>query len=233
MTAVAELLHPARVALPDARVRGRRITRLDGRTLRWVTLDADTADALSGDNLGWLVGGHPGLVALAGQLGRLDAATAGGVWVVVPHSNEDAATLAKSSAGWGSPPPADPLCWRSRRVCVATPERLREARRLLANFPLAGLIVSDRPGVLHKKEHRFGRPPAPGHRPQRIVNFRAAHATNDYLPPLLILTCRPLAAIDPEPIRRAYCLEQFHYIDGSSFACWEVPVPAAEPAGVA
>ena len=79
MTAVGELLHPARTALPEARVRGRRVTRLDGRSVGWSTLDADTAEALSGDGLGWLVGGHPGLAALAGQLGRLDAAPAGGV----------------------------------------------------------------------------------------------------------------------------------------------------------
>ena len=63
-----------------------------------------------------------------------------------------------------------------------------------------------------------------------MVNFRAAHATAGYLPPLLVVTTRPLAATDPEPIRRAFCLEQFQYIDGSSFACWDAPFATLESA---
>src|SRR5262245_11086091 len=78
---------------PTARVRGRVMTRLEETALGWVKLDVATADTMGRDQIGWFVGGHPGVAAAAQQFGRLDANPAGGVWVVVPYARDLALEL--------------------------------------------------------------------------------------------------------------------------------------------
>jgi hypothetical protein len=73
---------------PTARIRGRRITRLPEKYLDWAVLDAATSDGLGRDQVGWFVGGHPGLACAVKQLGRLDANPEGGIWIVVPLSRD-------------------------------------------------------------------------------------------------------------------------------------------------
>jgi hypothetical protein len=68
-------------------------------------------------------------------------------------------------------------------------------------------------------------------RPQHVVNFRAGLDRDGWQPPLVVVTDVPLKAVDTDPVRRAYCLNAFRHVAGDSFACWEEPIPADEPAG--
>ena len=114
---------------PTARIRGRVISRLEERRLGWTVLDASMANELGREQLGWFIGGHPGLGRAVEQFGRLDANPEGGVWVVVPHSRALAHELFTT---WphtdhvAERPRSDNSAWRSRKVWVAVPEDLKQ-----------------------------------------------------------------------------------------------------------
>ena len=217
---------------PTARIRGRLITRLEEQTLRWVVLDAVTADEMGREHVGWFVGNHSDSVTLAVEkFGRLDANPEGGVWVVVPHSRELACEL---FVRWphlehvAGRPSEDNSAWRSRKVWFAIPEDLKYLLPLIQSSSpgLAGVILLDPHCVLHRSR---GGTDATGKfhrndRPQHVVNFLAAFHSDEWQPPLLLITTKPAKAIDTEVVARAYCLNGFRFVDGSSFACWEEPI---------
>lgn len=217
---------------PTARIRGRRISRMEEQTLCWIVLDAVAADEMGREHVGWFVGNHSDSVTrTVEKFGRLDANPDGGVWIVVPHSRELASEL---FACWPYPehvvgqPSGDNSAWRSRKVWFAIPEDLKHLLPLVrASSPgLAGVILLDPPCMLHLNR---GGTDATGKlhrndRPQHVVNFRAAFNSDEWQPPLLLVTTRPAKAIDTQVVARAYCLNSFRFVDGSSFACWEEPI---------
>jgi hypothetical protein len=57
-----------------------------------------------------------------------------------------------------------------------------------------------------------------------VCDFRAAVGVADWEPPLLLLTARPVGAVDHRRAAEGYALEAFEFVAGDSFACWEVPI---------
>lgn len=220
------------VTYPTARIRGRRVTRLDEQSLGWVVLDAPTAEELGREQLGWFVGNHPGLARVAEQLGRLDANPEGGVWVVATHSRDLAYELFTK---WPHPDQiierpksSKTSVWRSRRVWVALPEDLKNLLPLARTVEggVAGVIVLDPWCLLYKTR---GGTDWRGNshtndRPQHVVNFRASLELDGWQPPLLLLTEQQSKAVHIEAVSRAFCLNAFQFIAGDSFGCWEVPI---------
>jgi hypothetical protein len=216
---------------PTARVRGRLITRGEEQPLGWAKLDAATALALGRDQLGWFVGGHPGIVAAAQQFGRLDSNPEGGVWIVVPLGRNLARELFSRWPHTGCVTNlvgTDYCAWQSRKVWVAIPEDLKRilprARSITPG--VAGLIILDPPCLMHMARggisswgnaHRSDRP-------QHIVNFRAAFESDGWQPPVVLITERPAKSANTEAVARAFCLNGFRFIAGNAFGCWEVPI---------
>ena len=216
---------------PSARVRGRLITRWESKILGWANLDAEMADEMGREQLGWFVGGHPGVKAPAIQLGRLDMNPDGGVWVVVPLGRELAHELL---ANWPHTDYVTKLvkpykcAWRSRKVWVAVPEDLnRLLPQVRALEPgLAGVVILDPPCLMYRTR---GGADSKGNvwcndRPQHVVNFRAALDRSGWQPPILLLTERPAKAVTTEAVARSFCLNGFRFIQGDTFACWETPI---------
>ncbi|MDY3562688.1 hypothetical protein R5W23_004166 [Gemmata sp. JC673] len=216
---------------PTAHVRGRLITRLEEQTLGWATLDAATALEMGREQVGWFVGGHPGVARAAEQLGRLDSNPAGGVWIVAPHSRDlarDLFTKWPHQAYVTQRPQGASSVWCSRKVWVAIPEELDQLlpRAPQAEAGVAGVIVLDPPCIIHKSR---GGTDSWGHvhrndRPQHVVDFRASLLSDDWQPPLLLVTERPARAVETQAVARTYCLNAFRFVAGDSFACWEIPV---------
>lgn len=216
---------------PTPRIRGRAVTRLEERTLAWVSLGAEAANELGREHLGWFVGGHPGLRRAAEQLGRLDSNPGGGIWVAVPVGRDASRELFEH---WphGSqielPPSWGGSIWRSRKVWVAMPEDLRQLLPAIrtSDCGVAGIMLIDPLCIIHKARagtnwkgeyHR-------NDRPQHVVNFRAALQLDDWQPPLIVLTQQQAKAVDTDVIARTYCLDGFRFIAGDSFGCWDQPV---------
>jgi len=227
---------PTRLAAtyPTVRVRGRRIMRTEGQTIRWEVLDAATVEMMGREQVGWFVGGHPGFQRATDQLGRLDANPEGGVWIVAPVGRPLSCEL---YALWphqqfvSRPPTEHNSVWQSRKVWVAIPEDLKQllpaARALEAG--VAGVILLDPGCILFQSR---GGTDSWGHfhrndRPRHVVEFRASLAVDDWQPPLLVLTERPAMAVAPDVVARAFCLEAFQFIAGDSFGCWDTPIDSA------
>jgi hypothetical protein len=216
---------------PTARIRGRAITRLPERTLGWTVLNAPVADELGREQLGWFVGGHPGIARAAEQFGRLDANPEGGVWVVVPITRDLAETLFDRwphSDYVTERPRLGNLAWRSRKVWVATSEDLKHLLPFARSHSpgVAGLIVLDPECIMYKArggKDRWGRK-FYNDRPQHVVNFRASLGSDGWQPPILLLTQSPAKAINTEVVARAFCLNGFRFIAGDSFSCWDAPI---------
>ena len=215
---------------PSARIRGRLTTRQDERSLGWAVLDAARAEYLGREGLGWFIGGHPGVRSAAAQLGRLDANPEGGVWVVVPVSGKLTQEL---FALWPhrehvTAPASGAPAWRSRKVWVIPPERLREFRAEARQSPagVAGVILVDPPCIMYSA--RGGRN-GWGHRhtndrPQHVANFRHDLTADGWQPPLILLTEAPAKAVNAEAVARAFDLSAFQFVAGNSLGCWEMPI---------
>jgi hypothetical protein len=122
--------------------------------------------------------------------------------------------------------------WRSRRVWFAPPEALSRLLPSARNDPagVAGVIVLDPPCLMYK-----ARGGAKGwgntyrnDRPQYVVNFRAALDVGGWQPPFLLLTTKPAKSVSTIEVARAFCLNQFRFIEGNSFGCWDVPIEPDE-----
>jgi len=203
---------------PAACIVGRRTTRDEAIFLDWSMLDAATASDLGREQIGWFVGGHPGLERTVQQLARLEAAEGGGIWIAVPsmkdlstelwlrwpHQAQAPAPLRGTSRGW-----------RSRRIWFATPELLAGILPEAREHPdgVAGVILIDPPCIMHLARGPYN------DRPQHVVNFRAGLALGDWQPPLILLTTKPAMAVSPIEAARAYCLSTWWFIASSSFDC--------------
>jgi hypothetical protein len=208
------------------------MTRWEEQSLGWTILDAATADEMGREQVGWFISEHPGLSTAVEQFANLDSNPEGGVWVVVPHSQDLASQLfcrwpytklALPDAHLSNDSP-----WRSRKVWVAIPEDLKQllpiARGLVHG--LAGLIIFDPECIIYKARggrdwwgtvHR-------NDRPQHVVNFRAALDVDGWQPPLILLTTKPAKAVNTTIVARVFCLNAFRFISGDSFGCWDVPI---------
>jgi len=220
---------------PTTRIRGRLIRRDNEQTIRWANLDAATAGDMGREQIGWFVGGHPGLARATEQLGRLDSNPQGGVWVIVPLGRELSCEL---FATWpfaehvAARPGSSNSVWRSRKVWVAIPEDLKQLLPLVRTIEggVAGVIVLDPPCILYKTRggtDSWGNV-HPNDRPQHVVNFRAGLDRDGWQPPLLLLTEKPAKAVDGQIVARAFCLNTFRFVAGDSFGCWEVPITEDE-----
>jgi hypothetical protein len=217
---------------PTARVCGRFITRLEETYLDRAILNATTVDEMGRDQLGWFVGGHPGVETAIRQFARLDINPEGGIWIVVPHSKELACRLFSE---WPhikhvteQPKSKKESAWRSRKVWVAIPEDLKQLRPLVRVFAsgIAGVIILDPECIIYKARsgtdswgnmHR-------NDRPQHIINFRADLDVDGWQPPLLLLTTKPAKAINTETVAKAFCLNGFQFVAGDSFDCLDEPI---------
>jgi hypothetical protein len=222
--------NPLAATYPTAHLRGQRMTLSPEEHLYWVNLDANRAEELGRERIGWLVGKHPGVTEALAQFGRLAALPAGGLWVVVPVSRELSCELQDR---WPTPQHIAVLSdaravWRQGKVVVAPPEGLRSTVSLCRESAagVAGVIVLDPDFFLHRAR---GWTDNWGHvhnndRPQYVVNFLADLEVCGWQPPLVLLTTRPAAQVAPELLASAYCRNAFWPIRGNSFACWEVPI---------
>jgi hypothetical protein len=223
---------PLATTYPTARIRGRRITRLPEKYLDWAVLDAAAADELGREQVGWFVGGHPGLACASRQFGHLDANSEGGIWVVVPPSRDASCALFDQ---WPHtdhvserPGSKNNFIWRSRKVWFAVPEDLEQLVPPARSFAIgvAGIIILDPHCVLYQDR---GGTDGWGHtyrndRPQHVVNFRASLDRDGWQPPLLLLTERPAKSVNTVEVARALCLNGFWFIAGDLFACWDEPI---------
>lgn len=198
----------------------RRITR-SSQTIDTFSLDARTALELGDDNVGVFVGGcNP--PAVIEQIKRLRSPDSAVGWVVVTSTKEMALALNHKildvPTRKNAAPPRKPVS--ADNITVATPETLRSLSKP-TDRPVAAILVHDMHCRIHllRGDSPWQRDRGGNDRPQAIAEYRYRLAEGNWMPPLFLLTEKPLISVETEPARRAYSLDTWWFLAGHSLIC--------------
>jgi len=212
---------------PEACIRGPKITRLEERRLEYFRLDAATAWDLGRNNVGVFVGGCDSLDRTIDTLKALDRTSQTSRWVIVASSKDVAALVVQQ---WFRADSARRVAVTtlklpqvSSNIVLTTPESLK---RISAGdrAAVAGIVLLDLLCHVHKlRGMQRGHFHIANDRPQHVADFRNDIAVGDWLPPLFLLTHPPAKSIETAAIARAYCLDAWWFVDGTSLRCGPQP----------
>jgi hypothetical protein len=199
-------------------LRGTRITRLEEHRLSPFSLDAETAWELGKDNIGVFVGGCLSLERTVDLLHKLKQPSPAPHWIVVCASKDMACIFVRQ---WCQPDKRIKankleLPQNHGNLVLATPESLH-AIGSSEWHDVGALILVDMLCHVHlARGMRTGDFFVLHDRPQLMANFRNAVGLEDWSPPLILLTQKPAKSIATDPIARAYCLEGWRFVDGTT-----------------
>lgn len=206
---------------PCELMRGRRIERLGGKAFADFFLDADTAELLGCENVGIFVENCGSLRRVERKLKFLDCSRGSGKWIAVMGTDTRHWVMYNLWRGLEEsdtiPVKKLPPFWTANKLVFTTPEKLRLVlREVLENhWSVGGIILVDLECNIHLAR---GNQWVRNDRPQHIVDFRASLTRMGWAPPLLVITQGLARSVNTEPMRSAYCLEAWWYVDGSAFS---------------
>lgn len=211
---------------PSAWIHGKRITRMEEDRIGTFEFDALTAFELGTNNIGLFVGGCRSFDDITRRLRRLESAEVRRTWVVVTCSKTEAVTICRQWSGEEDLSVRDIQSgtefYRPQRhgnIIVAIPEKLHQIGSDNCN-EVAGILVIDENCLIYQArggvhQGNYWR----NDRPQRVANFRNRLTVDGWTPPLFVLTKKPAKSVITHSVQRAYCLDGFWFIEGSSFSC--------------
>lgn len=194
---------------------GGQLTTVEGRLLRRFALNGEAAVALGRDNVGLFVTGRSSLQGLAYRLKKLGLRDCGGRWVTVVSSkntNHSLRHLYFGGSDWETPQEYESTVWHDGTLTFCVPEDLRRLALPDDGFP-AGILMVDGYCCVHR--HRFGyvdKEGRPQNRAGEVADYRARHAVEGWLPPLVLFTKKAPAAVERTQIAGSLGLECFRYL---------------------
>ena len=205
-------------------LRAARVTRLDDRYLGCFNLDAETARSCGEENIGLFIGGCTSIANIVMRFRSLDQSVSAGTWIVVIATRTLAAVVYKewldSEDVWYVDPADVPESWEGNRVRFCTVEALP---KLQLDSTVAGIFVLDPQCIIHHgRGFDSGSFSVQHDRPQIIVDFRFNHSVGDWAPPLIFISKKPAKSVRTLDMQRTYCLEAFHYLDGTAWRCGRI-----------
>ncbi|MEX2142520.1 MAG: hypothetical protein WD894_24920 [Pirellulales bacterium] len=216
----------------EAYIRGLRITRLEEQRLGYFRLDAATAWQLGRNNLGVFIGGCHSVGRIVELLRNLEQRSKTPRWVIVADHERTAAVVIDE---WFQSPERPPIKLSTMElprvhsnIFLATPETLR---RIPNEFrqDICSVIVIDLPCQIYKmRGFRHRSFYVRNDRPQFLANFRNSNPVSDWLPPLILFTHKHAKSLETSAIARAYCLDGWWFVDGSSLRCGAPPDPTRQ-----
>lgn len=206
---------------PTPLIRGRRVSRIGENYLGYSRADADTCRTLGEEQVGWFIGGISTFDRMVDHIRQVNAAVAGGRWVVIPATRSLAEVAYEQwfEESLSVGPSSRATMWHDNLVTFCVPERLAEAMAFLGEqeVGVAGILLLDPNCIVHRGRSFSRRGVRIAHdRPQKVVNFRASQAIGRWAPPLIVMSRHRAAAVSTQDVARVFCLESLQFIEGVS-----------------
>ena len=216
--------------LPFPAIRATQIARMSEQNVGDFQLTADTAEQMSADDVGVLIGNCGSMKRIHEKLRDLSATDYPATFVVVLQSKKMAAVWYNEQAdlfGWKRVAPSRPPAFWAAGCCYFTTmeglQELSDSPDL--TMPVAAVLLIDPYLNTHKCRGYGGNQWSQSHdRPQLVLNFRTEQIVNGTLPPLVFFSVPPAKSLNTKPTESVYGLATWWYADGTLLRVGKPPV---------